>query len=89
LPKEKFTPLYVVWWATRDRTRKPGTGGAWVELFLPDKKLLQLTVKEPKYILRPPLVFTNLSALFPGKAEIITNKPSKLIIIDGSKINTH
>lgn len=89
VPKEKFTPLYIVWWATRDRTRKPGTGGAEVELFLPDIKLIQMTVNEPKYILRPPLVLTNLAALFPGKAEIITNKPSKLIFIDGSKINTH
>jgi len=88
LPKDKFTPLYVVWWASRDRTRKPGTGGAEVELFLPTKDLIQLTVNEPKYILRPPLVFTNLSTLFPDKAEIITNKPSKVIILDGSKFNT-
>jgi hypothetical protein len=89
LPKDKFTPLYVVWWATRDRTRKPGTGGTEVELFLPTKELIQLTVSEPKYILRPPLVFTNLSALFPGTAEIITNKPSKVIHLDGSKFHTH
>jgi hypothetical protein len=89
VPKDKFTPLYYVWWSTRDRTRKTGTGGAYVELFLPTKQLIQLTVKESKYILRPRLVFTNLAALFPGKAEIITNKPSKVIIIDGSKINTH
>lgn len=79
LPKSKFTPLYYVWWSHKNSSRK--TGGAAVELFLPTKELVQLTVRESKYILRPPLVFTNLSALFPGKAEIITNKPGPIIPI--------
>jgi hypothetical protein len=35
-----------------------------------------LSIDNPKYSLRPPLVFTNLAALFPGQAEIITNYPA-------------
>lgn len=79
LPKDKFTPIYCVWWDSKGSSRK--RGGAWVEIFLPKRELLQLTVNEPKYIRRPPLTFTNLAALFPGKAEIITNKPGPVIPI--------
>jgi len=48
-----------------------------VELFLPTKKLLQLDVDDPKYILRKPLVFTNLASLFPGTGRVtgFTNFP--------------
>jgi hypothetical protein len=84
LPKNKFTPLYFVWWTPRS-VSKSKTGAAQVELFLPTKTLIQLNVYDAKYILRPPLVFTNLEALFPGQAKITTNYPSKPIIIDGSK----
>jgi hypothetical protein len=84
IPKAEFTSIYCVWW-------KPALSGksgpATVELFLPTKTLLQLIVSEPQYILRPPLAFTNLAALFPRKAEITTNRPSKTIIFDGSKFS--
>ena len=86
VPKAKFTPIYCVWWAPKNNSNK--SGGAEVELFLPTKTLLQLMVDEPKYILRPPLVFTNLTALFPGKAEITTNKLGPVIDITG-KFSTH
>lgn len=90
IPKSRFTPLYYVWWTFRNpNTNRAKTGPAGVELFLPTKTLVALDVNNPKYILRSPLVFTNLADLFPGKAEIITNKPSKQIIIDGSKIGSH
>jgi hypothetical protein len=81
VPKNTFTPMYCVWWAPKGSSTK--SGGALVELFLPTKTLLQLNVDDPKYILRPPLVFTNLAALFPGKAEIITNRPGRLTDITG------
>ncbi len=85
LPKQKFTPIYFVSWSRKGL--KPGSidSGAYVHLFLPTKQLLQLAVNDSKYILRPPIVFTNLAALFPGKAEIKTNLPGKVIVIDGSK----
>jgi hypothetical protein len=82
VPKENFTPIYCVWWSPKGSSAK--TGGALVELFLPVQTLLQITVDNPKYVLRPPVVFTNLAALFPGTAEITTNKPSPPIYIDGS-----
>ena len=75
LPKHKFSPIYYLWWTPKDKESE--SGGAYVELFLPTKTLLQLSVGDAKYILRPPVVFTNLAALFPGKATITTNWPTK------------
>jgi hypothetical protein len=83
IPKDKFTPMYCVWWSPKGT--RGTTGGALVEVFLPTKTLLQLKVRDPKYILRPSLVFTNLAALFPGKAEITTNKPGPVIRISAPK----
>jgi len=49
-------------------------------LFLPTKKLIQMSVHDPKYILRQPLVFTNLSSLFPGTGRItVLPKPSGVV----------
>src|SRR5258708_17526711 len=39
--------------------------------------LIQLSVSDPRYILRKPLLFTNLASLFPGTAPIFTNRPVK------------
>jgi len=86
LPKHKFTPLYIVSWLTKGKPHYSAGGGASVELFLPTKTLLSLSVEDSKYILRQPLTFTNLAVLFPGKATIITNKPGNIIYIDGSKL---
>ena len=83
VPKGKFTPIYCVWWKRPIGGGK--SGAATVEIFLPTKTLLRLMVNEPQYILRPPLVFTNLAALFPGKAEITTNRASTATMPDGSK----
>lgn len=84
LPKETFTPIYVVSWLVKGKPHYSAGGGASVTLFLPTKTLLSLSVDDPKYILRPPLVFTNLEALFPGQGKITTNYPTKPIVIDGS-----
>jgi len=53
-----FVPVYWVYW-----TKGPAERGsvASVELFAPTKTLLQLRVEDPKYILRAPLVLTNLT----------------------------
>lgn len=85
LPKQRFTPIYVVSWLTKGKPHYSAGGGASVELFLPTKTLLSLRVEDSKYILRPPLVVTNLAELFPGKAKITINKPGKIVVIDGSK----
>lgn len=78
LPKNTFTPLYIVSWLVKDKPAYSAGGGASVELFLPTKTLLSLSVDESKYILRPPVIFTNLAALFPGKATITTNQPVEM-----------
>ena len=81
-----FTPLYYVWWTPKNPPRA-GTGGASVELFLPTRTLISLTVNDPKYIQRRPLTFTNFATLFPDKAAITTNYPTEPAIIDFSKRN--
>lgn len=77
-PRKQFVPIYYVWW-TNDRDGRDGVAD--VELFEPTKTLLQLDVQDPKYILRQPLVFTNLAALFPGSAIVSTNYPVKTIFL--------
>lgn len=55
----RFVPLYWISWS-----HKYGeTSTAYVEVFLPTKTLVQLRVEDSKYILRKPLVFTNLDYL--------------------------
>ena len=56
-----FTPIYSVYWIPRQSTNNQVA--ATVELFAPDKTLLDLRVVDPKYILRTPLQFTNLDEL--------------------------
>lgn len=76
-----FIPIYTVWWESV-QNREQGSGSvAFVELFLPEKRLLQLIVSDEKYILRSPLNFTNLAKLFPGTAMIRTNRPVAPVIL--------
>jgi len=75
-PPGKFVPIYDVSWIPRNG-KNPCAAD--VRLFTPTKALLQLRVEDQKYILRKPLVFTNLAALFPGIAPIHTNYPVKTI----------
>jgi hypothetical protein len=71
-PQDKFVPVYYVYWRKRDaQARRVPNVPASVRLFTPDKTLLQLRVEDPKYILRPPLVFTNLQFLLSQ-----TNEPA-------------
>jgi len=84
-PQKTFVPIYYVWW-TYPGDKPEGQGGAAsVELYAPTKKLLQLSISDPKYNLRKPVVFTNLDALFPGVAPIHTNHFVNPIIIDAQK----
>jgi len=73
-PPGKFVPVYDVAWCKK---WKPVPGiiysqtpewdsVASVRFFAPTKTLMQLRVEDPKYILRPPLVFTNLTKLLLG-----------------------
>lgn len=65
MPKgTNFVPIYYVWWTPKG-DKAGGFGGASVELLLPTKTLIALGVDDQKYLLRKPLVFTNLAALFP------------------------
>jgi hypothetical protein len=77
-PPGKFVPIYWIAWIPKNGE---STSAAEVRLFLPTKTLLQLRVEDPKYILRHPLAFTNLAALFPGVATISTNYPVKTISV--------
>jgi hypothetical protein len=78
-----FVPIYYVWW-TSSQNQTNGFGcTASVELLLPEKRVLQLCVYDSRYILRKPLVFTNLALLFPqtnAQIRVITNlsKPKVL-----------
>lgn len=69
-PPGKFAPLYDVFWKQKTG-RKDNV--AEVTLFTPTKALMEMRVEDTKYILRAPLVFSNLAALFPGVAPIVTN----------------
>ncbi len=60
-PAGKFVPVYYVLWSKHGTG--PGTGVASVRAFTPNKTLLQLRVQNASYILRPPIVFTNLAEL--------------------------
>lgn len=70
-PRKQFTPIYYVWWSSSQNDAEGHGSVASVELFSPTKTLLQLSVADPKYILRKPVVFTNLSSLFPGTAPVV------------------
>jgi len=70
-PRGKFVPVYDVRWC---KPWKPTPGiieedhGKWepvvsVQLFTPTKTLLQMHIEDAKYILRQPIVFTNLVEL--------------------------
>jgi len=57
-PAGKFVPVYYVSWSNAKIK-----GVASVRVFTPTKTLMQLRVEDPKYILRQPLIFTNLEYL--------------------------
>ena len=77
-PRDNFVPIYFIWWTSPKNDAEKFGDCVDVELFLPTKKLLQLHVRESRYILRKPVVFTNLAELFHGTAPItvFTNFPA-------------
>ena len=82
VPTKKFVPIYYVWW-TSPENEKQGNDSAHVELYLPSEILIQFCVEDPKYIMRQPVVLTNMAALFPGVAPVHTNYPAKSIQMIG------
>lgn len=80
-PRGKFVPIYDISWVRKgyvpngDVLNAISNDVASVMLFAPTKTLLQLDVRDPEYILRKPLVFTNLDSLLPGRAPIIKLPP--------------
>ena len=67
---ETNASIMPVYWVSWTKEGLDQGSVAYVELFLPTKKLMQLCVTDPKYILRPPIVFTNLVELL-----VRTNAP--------------
>ena len=82
-PRGKFVPIYDISWVRKgfvpngDVLNAISNDVASVMLFTPTKTLLQLDVMDPKYILRKPLIFTNLDSLLPGTAPVIKLPPAQ------------
>ena len=82
-PHGKFVPIYWVsfrrkgYEKARDLAAMIRSDVASVRVFTPTKTLMQMRVEDPQYILREPLVFTNLDELFPGTGRVLvfTNYP--------------
>lgn len=64
-PAGKFVPVYFVNWS---KGFGIGSSVASVRVFAPKNTLLQLRVEDPTYILREPIVFTNLDVLLSTNA---------------------
>ena len=69
--RKTFVPIYDVFWLSPKNLAENYGDTAYVCLFAPTKTLLDLNVRDSKYILRSPLVFTNLPAL------LQTNSPAQ------------
>jgi hypothetical protein len=76
-PHKRFVPIYFVWWTSTKNDLERHGNVAYVELYAPTTTLLQLSVSDPKYILRKPLEFTDLDSLLPGTAPVIELPPPK------------
>jgi hypothetical protein len=83
-PAGKFVPIYCVSWVPKNGE---GLCIAQVRLFPPKRTLLDLMVRDPKYILRQPITFTNMAALFPGVAPIVTNYPVPTVYLPAPGAN--
>ena len=75
--RRMFAPVYDIGWKSTNVLEPDAT----VQLYLPDKMLIQMSIDDSKHDLRPPLIFTNLAALFPGHAKITTNYPTTPIVV--------
>jgi len=75
IPRGQFVPIYFVWWTYKTNAIGDNNGPLAVEFSEPAKRLLQLFISDPKYNLRPEIIFTNLPDLFPGNGVVRTNYP--------------
>ncbi len=75
--KGQFVPIYDVFWLSSKNRAENYGDTAYVSLFAPTKTLISLNVRDSKYILRRPLVFTNLDSLLrSSNAPVLTNYPA-------------
>lgn len=83
-----FVPIYEVYWLSPLNKKKGYGDAASVKLLLPTKTLISLRVEDPQYILRPPIVFTNLYDLLSDTNRSIPfhfpmpHRPSNLVTND-------
>jgi hypothetical protein len=74
-PQGKFVPVYYVYWRKRNtQAGRVADVPAGVRVFTPNNTLLQLRVEDPEYILRAPMVFTNLHFLLSQTNEPVPSK---------------
>lgn len=71
-----FVPIYDIVWQSSQHAAEHNSSAASVTVFTPTESLVDLSVHESKYILRKPLVITNLDYLL-GRTNTasITNTP--------------
>ena len=67
--KRPFVPMYDVTWRSPENLAKGGAT-AYVQLYLPTSRLLQLKCEDSKFMMRSPLLLTNVATLFPGSAPV-------------------
>lgn len=72
---QNFVPVYWVYWTPLEQESHGSIAS--VELFAPTKSIRQLRVEDSKYILRSPLVVSNLDCLLSQtNAPAVTNVPA-------------
>ncbi len=73
----KFVPIYFVYWVSAQNTAEGYGNVASVKLLAPTKTLISLRVEDSKYILRQPIVFTNLTHLLSQTNKVAESKASR------------
>jgi len=78
LEGKTFVPIYDVQWRSAKNKAENFGSVASVQLFTPPETILQISIYDAKYILREPLVVTNLGALLQTNRSAIGTPPTSL-----------